>query len=208
MKEQDVQTWLAAAERTRGMRMRRTIIYVHVAVVAAAFMSACTSRPSARDLHLPPQIVLPGDAYDLRPENKADGTTGVTFRLHEPFPAARLLARIREALPAPEWQPLEHDWLNADIPSSHQAGWGDFLDGTTKPTTRVHQWCAQRRDAQGDVVYYNLRYVSGARLEPGERNIPDNDRVQVSALWVPKPAADRLMKWSQTVPRTPDRETP
>jgi hypothetical protein len=131
----------------------------------------------------------------------------VTYRLHEPFPAAGLLAHIREALPAPEWQPLEHDWLNPDIRSSLQDGWGDFVDGTTKPSTRVHEWCAQWRDAQGNIVFYDLRYASAARLAPGERNIPDNDSVHVAAVWFPKAAADRLIG-SRSLPRTPDRETP
>lgn len=175
-----------------------------ILVLAAAAALNCSPRsPSASELGLPPPVVLAAGAFDVRPEKKADGTNGVTYRLRETFPADALLGRIRSAVPPPEWQPLAMDWLNPDIPSSHQRGWGDWTDRTKTPPTRVHQWSAQWRDSQGNIVFYELRYDSTLHSGGGPLGPPDNDKVEVTALWIPKLAAQRMMESSRSVPRVP-----
>jgi hypothetical protein len=109
---------------------------------------------------------VPADAYNVRSEAKADGRVEVTYRVHEPFPADGLLARIRGALPAPEWQPLQNDWLNPDNPSSHQVGWGaPFIDGRKSPAKRVHAWNAQWRDTHGNVVFMDSATIQPSRAQ-------------------------------------------
>jgi hypothetical protein len=49
-------------------------------------------------LNVPAQIVVVSGAIGVRPEKKADGTTGVSYQVHEAFPADALLARLRAAL--------------------------------------------------------------------------------------------------------------
>jgi hypothetical protein len=182
--------------------MRQKLIIRARLGVVVALLAACSRQAATQQLHVPPQIVVPADAYDVRSETKTDGRVEVTYRVHEPFPADGLLARIRGALPAPAWQPLEHDWLNPDNPSSLQTGWSDFLDGTKSPTKRVHAWTAQWRDAQGNVVFYGLSYDS-AVTGSDDPSPPDNDKLRVAAAWYPKAAADRLMKWASSASRNP-----
>jgi hypothetical protein len=157
--------------------------------------TAC--RPArTKSSDLPPQIVVVPGALDVRPERKADGTTGVSYSIREPYPADGVLARIRAALQPPGWKPMPMDWMNPDIPSSHERGWVGFTDDASKGRqTYVHQWSAQWRDTRGNVVYYDLRYISqppkgGAGLER-----PDNEDLYVTAVWVPKAVADRMMAW-------------
>lgn len=177
------------------MTMRRLSRVCVLCVGMAAL--GCSGRPFATDLALPHSLVLAPGAYDIVPEKKADGTNGVTYTVHEAFPADVLLARIRAALPSPEWEPMADDWRNPGMPSSHKTGWGDYTDGTQRPPRYVHQWMAQWRDQTGNVVFYDLKYFSV--LMPGnlpalERQ-PDNDKVRVTAMWVPKAVAERLMSW-------------
>jgi hypothetical protein len=91
------------------------------------------------------------------------------------------------------------DWMNPDIPSSHQRGWGSWEDGTKHPTVWVHQWSAQWRGKSGDVVLYDLRYDSplttGKTLDAVLQR-PDNDVLRVAATRLPKAAAERLMSWA------------
>jgi hypothetical protein len=176
-------------------------VRARLGVVAVALLAACSRQPAAPQLHVPPQIVVPAGAYDIGSRELVDGTVGVGYRLHEPFPADGLLARVRGALPAPAWQPLERDWLHPDSPSSHQRGWSDFTDGTKSPSTRVHAWSAQWRDAQGNVVIYYLRYDSA--VHPESVNPPDNDKLFVAAAWYPKVEADKLMKQASSASRNP-----
>jgi hypothetical protein len=150
---------------------------------------------------IPAQVVIVSGATEVRPEKKADGTAGVSYRVHEVFPADALLARIHAAVAAPEWQPMPMDWMNPDLPSSHQRGWTSFADGTKKPPVRVHQWMAQWRGKSGDVVFYSLKYESPLLEDKGSGEVParpDNDLLHVTAIRVPKAAADRLMSWADS----------
>jgi hypothetical protein len=174
-----------------------------LALAAAAALNCSHRSPPASELGLPPPVVLAPGAFDVRPEKKDDGRRGVTYRLREAFPADALLGRINNAMPPPGWQPLAMDWLNPDIPSSHQSGWRDWRDGTKTPPTRVHQWSAQWRDSQGNIVFYELRYDLALNSGGGRLGPPDNDNVRITAVWIPTSAAQRMMEWSRSIRRVP-----
>jgi hypothetical protein len=168
--------------------------------VCAVLLAACRGAAQT-DLNLPAQVVVVSGAIDVRPEKKADGTSGVSYQVHESFPADALLAHVRAALPAPEWEPMPMDWMNPDLPSSHQRGWTSFADGTKKPPARVHQWIAQWRGKSGDVVFYSLKYDSPLLEGKSVGEVPDrpdNDLLHVTAMRLPKAAADRLMSWADS----------
>jgi len=179
-----------------------------LAFVGALSSTACHPNPAA-DLRIPPEVVVVRDAFDVRPEHKTDGSTTVAYRVHEAFPADTVLQSIRAALPATKWDAVPMDWMNPDVPSSHQRGWTSWTDGTKTPPTWVHQWSAQWRDKQGNIVYYELRYDSV--LTPDKRpddllKRPDNDVLRVTGAWVPREAADRLMSWGASQSRQPRTE--
>lgn len=161
------------------------------ALIAAAVVAAACHANAVRTDKIPAVLLVPAGATDVRAETKANGETGVTYTVSEAYPADSLLERIRAVLRS-GWTPLQTDWLNPGQPSSHVTGWTTFEDRTRSPIKRVHQWLAQWQDAQGNVVWYALRYESKlpqGTAYPGE---PDNQHLRVTAVWEPAALAKQI----------------
>ena len=117
----------------------------------------------------------------------------VTYTVQESYPATDVLAFISEKLIQRGWKPLQQDFLNPKIPSSHVTGWGAFDDATVVPEQRVYQWMAQWQDDKHNVVSYTLQYryaKKDAKLEPDEHM----SALHVLAIYVPAPRAALMRK--------------
>jgi hypothetical protein len=69
----------------------------------------------------------------------------------------------------------------------------ELCDGTVSPNVRTHQWLSQWQDADGNIVAYSLRYRSAYEPSRGAyRDVPDNDRLEVSAARISAAQAVKL----------------
>lgn len=114
------------------------------------------------------------------------GLQSISYTLVEEYPATRSLEAIKEELKKSGWRPLQNDYLNPHISSSHITGWNDFLDATETPKVKVHQWLAQWQDAKGNVVWYQLQY----RYPAG--GAPDLSTLDLSATYAPASVARQM----------------
>jgi hypothetical protein len=104
--------------------------------------------------------------------------TQLVYTVAAEYPADDALKAIYAKLGQDGWKPLNWDWLNPSIPSSHVRGWNQFEDGTTTPRTTVRAWQTQWINQQKDVVDYILEY----RYPTG--GIPDMHTLHVVALFI------------------------
>jgi len=123
-------------------------------------------------------IVLDG-ATQLQRDPGAYWSFHVAYALTEKHPASNAIQQISSRLKALGWTPLQDDWLNPGLPSSHVRGWTDFVDGTTTPMHHVHQWGAQWQDKSGNIVGYTLRYSYP------ESGTPDLQSLWINVSWYP-----------------------
>lgn len=107
-----------------------------------------------------PPIGACSDDFVLAPDPRAvvctveGGIEKLSYEVDEPWPANRVLNLIQSQMRKRHWAPLQEDFLNPDVRSSHLAGWRSFEeDGHT-----VHQWLAQWSTSDGRVAWYALLY--------------------------------------------------
>jgi|SRR5262245_15144763 len=124
----------------------------------------------------------------------------VHYQVEIAYPAESVLKHINDELRQAGWMPLQYDFLNPHLLSSHKEGWGSFIDATTKPNTKVHQWLAQWQDSHGDVVFFALRYRHNVK------GPPDLNTLHVFGSHSPKRIADMQLK-AVTSPQ-PSNSTP
>ena len=112
----------------------------------------------------------------------------VVYATKSEYPAEDVLSFISTELRERGWKPLPHDFLNPDIPSSHQRGWTFFEDHTQKPSTGVYAWIADWENGSHDIVVYALRYESPDNSTRNLRNL------QVLALFIPAEIAAKMKR--------------
>ena len=125
-------------------------------------------------------IVLAGATRVTRGQG-GHGSLFVAYRLAEEYPAPNAIQQISSQLSELGWVPLQEDWLNPGLPSSHVRGWTDFRDNVGNSPRHVHQWSAQWQAPDGNLVDYSLRYVYP---EGGARDLRS---LWVSGVWSPAP---------------------
>jgi len=86
------------------------------------------------------------------------GTDQVLYRLIKKYPAKKTISELNNRLKVKGWQPLKRDWLNPEIPTSHERGWTNFIDGTKNPNLEVHSWSSNWRNEKEDILIFSLRY--------------------------------------------------
>jgi hypothetical protein len=123
--------------------------------------------------------------------NQQQGAWWAYYDVKVQYPADDVLRFIRGKLEGLGWSPLKEDIFNPGEPSSHITGWRDFVDGRTTPKTKVHQWLAQWKDPQGNVVWYVLKY----RHPVGKSSIPNT--MSVVATYYPASIVQQQLKWVQ-----------
>src|SRR5712671_3068437 len=79
-------------------------------ILAIGTADACT-RTGNRSL-VPPELVIVERAQNVRVNPEPGGGVSLAYDVREPFPAAPVVAKVRNALPAAVWMPLTEDWLN------------------------------------------------------------------------------------------------
>jgi hypothetical protein len=131
-------------------------------------------------------IVLPS-AFEVK-YTSFEGTTQLVYRSYVDYPAKAEIKTISKELRREGWKPLESDYWNPTIPSSHQTGWAQFEDHTKKPKTTVNQWMAQWQNAGRDVVSHTLqyRYPTDAK--------PELNTLRVVAIFIPAALAEKMPK--------------
>jgi hypothetical protein len=117
-----------------------------------------------------------------------DGRQQVIYSTESEYPAEDVLSLVSEELKKRGWKPLPQDFLNPDIPSSHQRGWTFFEDHTQKPWTGVYTWIADWENCPHDIVRYALRYESP---DNSTRNLKN---LQVIALFIPADIAAKMRR--------------
>ena len=117
-----------------------------------------------------------------------DGRQQVIYSTESEYPAEDVLSFIRAELKKRGWKPLPQDFLNPEIPSSHQRGWTFFEDHTQKPWTGVYAWNADWENGSHDIVVYVLRY------ESPDNSTRDLKNLQVIALFIPADIAAKMKR--------------
>jgi len=150
-----------------------------------ALSVACAEVPAER---VPSALAPFPKGQDVQYQQK-DGTWQVHYSVKAKHPAARLLAFISENLNQQGWEPLREDIFNPGLESSHARGWQEFLDARTSPKTKVHQWLAQWKNRNGDVVWHRLQY----RYQQEVSKMPDT--VDVVGAYYPASVVEQQLKW-------------
>jgi hypothetical protein len=152
-------------------------------LVWVALLIGCNAENSVA----PEALVIYPAAKEVKRQQIGE-TWQVYYEVPIAYPADPVLKHIGASLAKAGWQPLPSDFLNPHLPSSHQTGWGSFVDATTKPNTKVHQWLAQWKNPQGEVVFFALQY----RYE--EKGTPDLNTLRVYASHSPRQIAELQSK--------------
>jgi hypothetical protein len=144
-----------------------------ILLFAVLLCAGCSQKSPSN----PALILLPG-ARDVR-QTKLEGTDQLNYTLKEAYPARAALKDIKTRLEKLGWKPLEDDYLNPGLPSSHSRGWTEFIDGIRQPNETVQQWLADWQNNKGDIVRYGLVYRSPFN---GPQQM---DTLQVMEIYVP-----------------------
>ena len=102
-------------------------------------------------------VVLPRAQGVVHKPDK--GMQTVTYRVTMPYVGETAVESIRAVVEKKGWRPLQEDFLNPGLPSSHVRGWGTVIDGTVTPSKRLHAWHGQWANGSGDILFYHLKYL-------------------------------------------------
>lgn len=161
-------------------RMRFSLVLALMMLVPVACNPSAKYDVPARDL---PVELAPPLGAKVRMSRVAGEGAGVEYEYEEPYPAKQLLTHIASQI-SPDWRPRKEDSLNPGIPTSHVRGWVDYVDGTTRPESRVHMWSSEWENRSGDILSYTLLYRSPNTEQSGAG--PTTDHVAVRASITPR----------------------
>jgi hypothetical protein len=119
---------------------------------------------------------------------KFEGTDQLGYQIEVDYPASSIVSCISGQLKEKGWRPLQEDYWNPGLPSSHLQGWSQFVDATVHPGATVDQWAGQWENDAGDIVFYFLLY----KYPPGDRRT-----LTVNAGFVPANIAKKMPKTPQ-----------
>lgn len=167
------------------MNLRRNSLLLFLAILAGCDRTV-PAAPVSNAHYVPPE------ARDVQRESQPGGASVVRYTIEAPYPAKEFVNRLSAHFEKSGWKPLEHDWLNPTIPSSHRRGWTYFVDATKKPQEGIHQWMAQWTNEKGDIAAYGLQYASP--IETEERARPSAARMEVSGSLIPAATAKQVLR--------------
>jgi hypothetical protein len=119
---------------------------------------------------------------------KFEATDQLSYQIEVEYPASSIVSYISAQLKEKGWRPLQEDYWNPGLPSSHVRGWTQFVDATVHPEATVDAWVAQWENETGDLVWYYLAY----RYPPGDRHT-----LAVNAGLIPANIAKKMTKTPQ-----------
>jgi hypothetical protein len=173
---------MAALAADLGVRRTRSERAVNrlamLALLTSSAVSAAAAIGPSQDA-ISAVLVAPPKAREVA-RRKENGMDTLSYRVTEPYPAVATLLFIRSAVETRGWRPLNEDFLNPGLASSHVRGWGTVVDQTVTPHRTLHSWHAQWTNAHGDMLLYHLEYHCA--LEDRRHS----DDVVVSAAFIPK----------------------
>ena len=108
------------------------------------------------------------------------GTDQLSYWVEIEYPAQAVIDEFYLELDKQGWIPLDEDYLNPGLPTSHVRGWTDFVDATQVPNIRVHQWGSDWKNKRKDILVLTLRYFTD--IEDSEKI----ERLYVSIIYVPR----------------------
>jgi hypothetical protein len=162
-----------------------------VAVAVGLCLASCARSRDIPVSSLPPELTVPQGATDV--VARSDGrAAAVEYRMSVPYPAEGFLAEVAARLNQNGWKAAETDLLNPTIASSSVRGWTSYVDGRVSPRVGVHQWLADWRNREGEVVSYALRYSSAADDPTRKPPPPSNSDLHVTAFLIPAQQAKAM----------------
>ena len=136
------------------------IIEMRVIVVVFCFfflVLSCTEKSSQSASDYSGSLVILTNASNVK-YYKINGTDQVSYKLIAQYPAKDTISELNNRLKTKGWEPLKNDWLNPEIPTSHERGWTNFIDGTKDPNLEVHSWNSNWTNEKEDILTFALRY--------------------------------------------------
>ncbi len=116
----------------------------------------------------------------------------LSFTTEIRYPAQPFIEWLTRELQSQGWHPLKESFLNPGIPSSIITGWGSFIDGTTIPNQKVHQWIVDWSNSSGDILTYGIQYKY---LDSGSEDL---NTLFVYGNYFPKKIAKKTLKIVQS----------
>jgi len=136
-------------------------------------------------------LIVPEEATNVARDVGAYESLHVAYELSQKYPATKTVQEVAKRLKRLGWEPLDNDWLNPGIPSSHVDGWSDFADGTMTPRRRVHRWSGQWQDSSDNLVDYTFRYTYPLNGPPNLNSL------WVNGSWYPSESVKLMQSTSQ-----------
>lgn len=160
-------------------------LLLRIIVFSVFIIYGCSSSNEApKGSHSDDLIVIEG-GKDVKYYN-LHGTEQVYYRVDMAYPAGKALVDICKKVNARGWEPLKESFLNPGIPSSHVRGWGSFTDGTKPSNPLIHQWLADWKNKNGDILWYGLHY----ELPDKKSFILENNKLEIHAGFIPASLAE------------------
>ena len=119
------------------------------------------------------------------------------YIVEQPFPAQRVIDDILLRLESLNWKPMDYDWLNPGVPTSHKRGWHEYRGGIPGRARHFHEWDAHWQNKDGDIVSYTFQYSYAL----GEN--PNLNTLSVYCAWYP---FDYVTSMKEAVQLTPISE--
>ena len=159
------------------------------ALIGCLLVFGCSSSTKNEAANYSDSLIVVADAEDIHC-TKLNGSEQIFYLVKAEYPATGVLEEISKNLQNKGWEPLQEDYLNIGLPSSHVRGWTDFID---KKGNTVHQWLAQWQNKNGDILWCTLRYSYPRKANP---NLKD---LTISEIFIPsKVAKEEKQKILQT----------
>jgi hypothetical protein len=168
-------------------RISFSFLSIVLVILAVCGSTLCQKSASSGKVLRPCLVVAPGgtNVKDAKP----NGQEQLSYRIQSPFPADDVLHAIAGRLESLGWRPLEEDYFNPGLPSSHVRGWQYFLDATTQPRSSARTWVGQWENDTHDIVDYMLEYRCAEDLCSSTRDLHD---LQVLVIYIPAELKSRL----------------
>jgi hypothetical protein len=163
------------------------IYFPSVLLLAAALLAAggCQRRTASAGKYSDSLVVAPS-ASAPRYRSYPDGRQQLTYTIDSEYPGESIISFLSTELQKRAWKPLNEDFLNPGLPSSHVRGWTEFEDATRKPPGPVWAWMADWENKNHDITRYSLEYQESQNTTLGLKTL------HVVALYIPADLAAKM----------------
>jgi len=142
----------------------------------------CTEKNNQPAIDYSNSLIILKNASNVK-YTKLNGTDQVSYKIITPYPATDTITELNNKLMIKGWKPLEKDWLNPEIPTSHVRGWTNHIDATKNPNLEVHSWMSDWANNKEDILVFSLSYRYPVKT------VPNMLELNVTAIYVPEKLA-------------------